>query len=83
MIPVYHCLKKQNMAEGSKSVIGAVIICIVTYTSTAIFGYLTFGTSVRSDILLNYEVDWPMLIGQILIAVKCYTAYPVLLFITR
>ena len=83
VVPVFNCLKTQTLTEGFKTVMGAIGLCITVYTSTAIFGYLTFGTSVRDDILMSYNADWALLIGQILIAVKCLTAYPVLIYISR
>ena len=36
-------------------VVIAMAICAAAYAITGSFGYLTFGTSVQSDVLLNYR----------------------------
>ncbi len=61
----------------------AIAICVATYTGTASFGYLTFGSNVNADILLSYEPTTDVLIAVILIAAKMYTTYPILLFVGR
>ena len=60
-----------------------MVLCVVTYTGTAAFGFLTIGDDITSDILLSYDQDAPVLIAVILIAVKTYTTYPILLFCGR
>ena len=69
--------------EGLKTIFGAVVVCLAVYTSTAIFGNLTIGTGVRDDILLSYQSDWSLVIGQLLIAVKCLMSFPVFMFLCR
>jgi len=61
----------------------AMILCVITYTGTAAFGYFTFGDAIDSDILLSYNPDTSVLIAVVLIAVKTYTTYPILLFCGR
>lgn len=61
----------------------AMIVCVLTYTVVASFGYLTFGSTVDSDILLSYPQSVPVLVAVILIALKMYTTYPILLFVGR
>ncbi|KAL8564604.1 hypothetical protein ACOMHN_032160 [Nucella lapillus] len=83
IIPIYSCMEKRNLKEFSKTVTLAMILCVLTYTVTAALGYLMFGDKITSDILLSFEPDIPTLIAVILIAVKTYTTYPILLFCGR
>nr|KAG5713026.1 hypothetical protein BaRGS_021820 [Batillaria attramentaria] len=83
IIPIYSCMEKRNLKEFSKTVTLAMILCVLTYTVTAALGYLMFGDKITSDILLSFEPDVPVLIAVVLIAVKTYTTYPILLFCGR
>ena len=83
VVPIYSCLKTRTLKEFSKAVLIAILICVLTYTGTASFGYLTFGSDVNEDILLSYEPTTDVLIAVILIAFKMYTTYPILLFVGR
>lgn len=83
IIPIYSCLENRNLKEFSKTVSLAMVLCVLTYTVTAALGYLMFGDKITSDILLSFEPDIPTLIAVILIAVKTYTTYPILLFCGR
>ena len=83
VVPIYSCLKKRNLCEFSKTALLAILICVLTYTGTASFGYLTFGSRINEDILLSYEPSTDVLVAVILIAAKMYTTYPILLFVGR
>ena len=76
-------MKTRTLKEFSKAVLIAILICVLTYTGTASFGYLTFGSDVNEDILLSYEPTTDVLVAVILIAFKMYTTYPILLFVGR
>ena len=71
------------MPEFAKTVSVAMIICIISYTIPAVFGFLTFGSKVDSDILVSYSPDAPVLVAVVMIAAKTYTTYPILLFVGR
>ncbi|XP_060068570.1 sodium-coupled neutral amino acid transporter 7-like [Ylistrum balloti] len=83
VIPIYSCMKKRGMKEFGKTIGCAIALCILTYTVVAAFGYLTFGDAITTDILLSYDPDPWVLVAVILIAVKTYTTYPILLFCGR
>ncbi|KAK3086516.1 hypothetical protein FSP39_019509 [Pinctada imbricata] len=83
IIPIYSCMARRNIREFSKTVAVAMFLCVLNYTCTAAFGYLTFGDNITSDILLSYEPKLEVLIAVALIAVKTYTTYPILLFCGR
>ncbi|XP_064640585.1 sodium-coupled neutral amino acid transporter 7-like isoform X2 [Lineus longissimus] len=83
VVPIYSCLEKRNVKEFSKCVGVAILICVLTYTLAAAFGYLTFGSNVDADILKSYQPTPEVLIGVFLIAAKTYTTYPILSFCGR
>ncbi len=59
-------------------------MCLATYTLAGVFGYLTFGSSVPSDILEGYDATKPhVLIAIVALAVKCGSTYPILAFCGR
>ena len=54
------------------------------YAVTGVLGFLTFGARVDHDVLLSYPMpDVSVLIAILLVAVKVYTAYPILFFCAR
>ncbi|XP_048764968.2 sodium-coupled neutral amino acid transporter 7-like [Ostrea edulis] len=83
IIPIYSCMEKRCLKEFSKTVAVAMFLCILNYTGTAAFGYLTFGNLITTDILLSYDPDISVIIAVLLIAIKTYTTYPILLFCGR
>lgn len=54
-IAVYAELKKASVPRFGIVVVIAMAICAAAYAITGSFGYLTFGTKVKSDVLLNYH----------------------------
>jgi len=83
VVPVYSCLAKRTQKEFIKTLMIALTICVFAYTVTAPFGYLTFGSKVKADILSSYEPTPAVLVGGILIALKMIASYPILLFVGR
>ncbi|CAI9716143.1 Hypothetical predicted protein [Octopus vulgaris] len=84
VIPIYSCLKKRTLREFSKTIAVALALCIITYTVMATCGYLTFGSKIKSDILLSYNnPDVSILVAVLLIGFKTYTCYPILHFCGR
>ena len=84
VIPIYSCLKKRTLCEFTKTISIALLLCVLTYSITASFGYLTFGTDVKQDILSSYtERTGDVMAAIVLIAFKMYTTYPILLFVGR
>lgn len=76
-------MEVRNVREFGKTIGVAIFICVLNYTGVAAFGYLTFGDAITTDILLSYKPDGWVLGAVILIAVKTYTTYPILLFCGR
>ncbi|XP_076035204.1 sodium-coupled neutral amino acid transporter 7-like [Oratosquilla oratoria] len=83
-IPIYSCLKKKDAGTFFKACLSAIIVCLLVYTFSANYGYLTFGSEVNVDVLLSYNAKKPhVLIAIILLAIKSWATYPILLFCVR
>ena len=52
---MYAELKRPTVPRFGIVTVIAMTICNVVYTLTGSFGYLTFGTTVESDVLLSYD----------------------------
>ena len=52
---VYAELKRASVPRFGIVVVIAMAVCSTAYAITASFGYLTFGTTVKSDVLLSYD----------------------------
>ena len=84
VIPIYSCMKNRNIKHFSIASSCAIAICVITYTTAAIFGYLTFGSDVSPDILTNYSASKPsVMIALVAMALKTFTTYPIISFCGR
>lgn len=84
VVALFSELKKQTLGELTRSVSLAYFICVVVYSAVGIFGYLSFGDSVTSDLLVSYDhMDAWIIMGMALMALKSITSYPVVLFCAR
>ncbi|XP_050725311.1 putative sodium-coupled neutral amino acid transporter 7 [Eriocheir sinensis] len=83
-VPIYSCLKDRKASMFTKSCVSAVVVCFLVYTISANYGYLTFGSTVDGDVLLSYDATKPqVLLAVILLAIKSWTTYPILMFCVR
>ena len=87
-IPIYAGLKPKWRGVSFFSVIVAIgiAICFYVYTSTGVFGFLTFlpNECVNSDILRNYcPNDVAISIARGLLILCLITSYPILHFCGR
>jgi len=83
-IPIYSCMKERNIKNFSLCVTVGIATCFTAYTIAGTFGYLTFGSSVPSDILQGYDASKPhVLIAIIALAAKSCATYPILAFCGR
>jgi len=84
VIPIYSCMKNRNLKHFAGVSCTAIAICAFAYSFSASCGYLTFGSIVNPDILLDYPADRPeVMVGIIAMAIKTVFTYPILLFCGR
>ena len=84
-MPIFACTRDRDrkLLPFTKTIVVALMLCIFSYTGTASFGYLTFGSHVKADILSSYSPTPDVLVAVIILAVKMYTTYPILLYVGR
>ncbi|CAD5116836.1 DgyrCDS5682 [Dimorphilus gyrociliatus] len=82
-VPVYACLKKRNLSEFARAIASSLFMSCTIYTIIGAFGFLTFGESVKSDFLLSYRTDVPVIIAMAIIALKVITTYPAVFYCAR
>lgn len=83
-VPIYSCLEDRRLSTFAKSVLSATLLTALLYTVAGVFGYLTFGHGVASDILELYDARQPLvLVGILAMALKIITTYPILIFCGR
>lgn len=74
-------MNDKSIGAFSKATGVALSILLVLYSLSGTFGYLTFGSKVAPDIMLNYEAtDLLVVAGIIALIVKMITTYPPILF---
>lgn len=57
----------------------ALSLCVFTYTISATYGYLTFGSKISSDILESYDANDPyILVAIVAISIKSVSTYPII-----
>ena len=54
-VAVYAELKRPSVSRFGIVTVIAMTICNIVYTSAGSFGYLTFGMTVKSDVLMSYD----------------------------
>ncbi len=85
-VPTYAGMKHRiGSIKITLTVIISILICYVSYTITAIFGLITFGSNdIENDLMLNYDANDGFVFAGILIMIaKTITVYPLLLFCGR
>ena len=83
-IPIYSCMKHRNLKHFAWVSTVAIAICAVANSVSACCGYLTFGSKVNPDILLDYDANRPeVMFGVIAMAIKTVFTYPILIFCGR
>ncbi|XP_028264098.1 putative sodium-coupled neutral amino acid transporter 8a [Parambassis ranga] len=83
-IAIYSSLENQRLSHWVLISVVSMIICLIIYSLTGVYGYLTFGKNVKADILMSYPGDdLLMLIARLLFGVSIITIYPITLLLGR
>ena len=83
-VAIYAELKKPSVPRFGVVVVIAMAICSTAYAITASFGYLTFGTTVKSDVLLSYDPDDVLVnIARVVLTIIVLSTSAVVLFCGR
>uniref|UniRef100_A0A3B4XM30 Solute carrier family 38 member 8 n=1 Tax=Seriola lalandi dorsalis TaxID=1841481 RepID=A0A3B4XM30_SERLL len=83
-IAIYSSMANQRLSHWVLISVVSMIFCLVIYSLTGVYGYLTFGKNVKADILMSYTGDdILMLIARLLFGVSIITIYPIILLLGR
>ncbi|TMS05498.1 Putative sodium-coupled neutral amino acid transporter 8 [Larimichthys crocea] len=77
-------MENQRLSHWVFISVVSMIFCLVIYSLTGAYGYLTFGKGVKADILMSYTGDdILMLVARLLFGVSIITIYPIILLLGR
>ncbi|KAM9808255.1 putative sodium-coupled neutral amino acid transporter 8a [Neosynchiropus ocellatus] len=83
-IAIYSSMENQRLSHWVFISVVSMIFCLVIYSLTGVYGFLTFGKDVKADILMSYMGDDVlMLIARLLFGVSIITIYPIILLLGR
>ncbi|XP_051756280.1 putative sodium-coupled neutral amino acid transporter 8 [Ctenopharyngodon idella] len=83
-IAIYSSMENKKMTHWVFISVTSMIFCLLIYTLTGVFGFLTFGREVASDILMSYPGnDVVMIIARLLFGISIITIYPIILLLGR
>ncbi|KAL1007300.1 hypothetical protein UPYG_G00084690 [Umbra pygmaea] len=83
-IAIYSSMENKNLSHWVMISVISMLFCLLIYTLTGIFGFLTFGHAVAADILMSYPgTDVVMIISRLLFGISIITIYPIILLLGR
>ncbi|KAM6937733.1 putative sodium-coupled neutral amino acid transporter 8a [Xenentodon cancila] len=83
-VAIYSSMENQRLSHWAFISVVAMIICLIIYSLTGVYGYLTFGKDVKADILMSYtSYDIMILIARLLFGVSIITIYPIIVLLGR
>uniref|UniRef100_A0A8C7Y3D0 Solute carrier family 38 member 8a n=1 Tax=Oryzias sinensis TaxID=183150 RepID=A0A8C7Y3D0_9TELE len=83
-IAIYSSMEDRQLSHWVAVSVVAMVICLIIYSLTGVYGYLTFGREVKADILMSYaSSDVMMLVARLLFGVSIITIYPILVLLGR
>uniref|UniRef100_A0A915KLF8 Amino acid transporter transmembrane domain-containing protein n=1 Tax=Romanomermis culicivorax TaxID=13658 RepID=A0A915KLF8_ROMCU len=84
VVPTYACMEKRSLKPLGIAVLISMTVAFVSYSLVGIFGYLTYGTKIQSDLLSSMSVNnLGVGFGFFVFAVKVFLTYPVMEFVGR
>uniref|UniRef100_A0A8C5MR59 Solute carrier family 38 member 8 n=1 Tax=Leptobrachium leishanense TaxID=445787 RepID=A0A8C5MR59_9ANUR len=83
-VTIYASMKNKSLSNWVMVSVISMLICLLIYTLTGIYGFLTFGEVVAADILMSYPGDdVVVIIARALFGVSIITIYPIVLLLGR
>ncbi|NWR64107.1 AVT2 protein, partial [Bucorvus abyssinicus] len=83
-VAIYSSMRNQSFAHWVAVSVLAMLICLLIYSLTGLYGYLTFGKAVASDVLMSYPGNDPVVIvARLLFGVSIVTIYPIVVLLGR
>ncbi|XP_029282802.1 putative sodium-coupled neutral amino acid transporter 8 [Cottoperca gobio] len=83
-IAIYSSMENQKLFHWVVISVVSMFFCLLIYTLTGVYGFMTFGRAVASDILMSYPGnDVVMIISRLLFGISIITIYPIILLLGR
>ncbi|XP_072321194.1 putative sodium-coupled neutral amino acid transporter 8 [Eucyclogobius newberryi] len=83
-ITIYSSMENQKISHWVGISVVSMFFCLLIYTLTGVYGFMTFGRDVASDILMSYPGnDVVMIISRLLFGISIVTIYPIILLLGR
>ncbi|MGH0172894.1 UNVERIFIED_CONTAM: hypothetical protein FKN15_064356 [Acipenser sinensis] len=83
-IAIYSSMQNKRITHWVLISIISMLFCLLIYSLTGIFGFLTFGEGVAADILMSYPGnDVVIIVARVLFALSIITIYPIILLLGR
>ncbi|XP_060110000.1 putative sodium-coupled neutral amino acid transporter 8 [Heteronotia binoei] len=83
-IAIYSSMKNKKLSHWVLVSVVSMLFCLLIYSLTGLYGYLTFGADVAADILMSYPgTDVVVIIARLLFGVSIITIYPIVLLLGR
>ncbi|NXN65576.1 AVT2 protein, partial [Himantopus himantopus] len=84
-VAIYSSMRNQSFSHWVAVSVLSMLICLLIYSLTAgLYGYLTFGEAVASDVLMSYPGNDPVVIvARLLFGVSIVTIYPIVVLLGR
>lgn len=83
-VPVFNSMTRKELKPWGMVVTFSMIICLFVYTGTGVCGFLTFGSSVKQDVLMSYPPnDIAVALARAFIVICVVTSYPILHYCGR
>ncbi|XP_039238510.1 putative sodium-coupled neutral amino acid transporter 8 isoform X1 [Pipra filicauda] len=84
-VAIYSSMSNQSFSHWVTVSVLSMLVCLLIYSLTAgLYGYLTFGEAVASDVLMSYPGNDPLVIvARLLFGVSIVTIYPIVVLLGR
>ncbi|XP_036951285.1 putative sodium-coupled neutral amino acid transporter 8 [Acanthopagrus latus] len=83
-IAIYSSMENKKLSHWVIISVLSMFFCLLIYTLTGVYGFMTFGRDVASDILMSYPGnDVVMIISRLLFGISIITIYPIILLLGR
>ncbi|XP_026570229.1 putative sodium-coupled neutral amino acid transporter 8 [Pseudonaja textilis] len=83
-VAIYCSLSDKRLSHWVVISVLSMLFCLLIYSMTGLYGYLTFGADVAADILMSYPGnDVMVIVARLLFGISIITIYPIVLFLGR
>ncbi|GAB0195653.1 putative sodium-coupled neutral amino acid transporter 8 [Grus japonensis] len=83
-VAIYSSMRNQSFSHWVTVSVLSMLICLLIYSLTGLYGYLTFGEAVAADVLMSYPGNDPVVIvARLLFGVSIITIYPIVVLLGR